>query len=375
MANGIIILPISEPEQDARPLTAEERAAAVRSLCAQVQQTGDHISAAAAQQVQQISPERLAALADQLDQLAQRVQAAADQSDDEPPRTELDTIEAEAAALLAEYAKYPEILPLLEMRQGTPMPLDRVTRQIFERGAGSYRITQSAARSDIIALLEIGATAETVQQLEKLTAYDKRLLLAVGGLCENNRLQFTFAQLWAAMGGAGRMNARQRDQIKQSLRKLACTRIVGQVQRKKDRTNVNFDFPLVMYEYADGLYKGQLVDIIEIAKKPRWLEIAEARQQITAVPFDIFADGLKLTEKSIALSDYMLAQIAHMKREKEFSRHMRLEKLATEAGAKIADHKARREFCEKVEKKLAHFAATGFIAGFTRYAQGYKIEP
>lgn len=376
MANGIIILPISD-EPDARPMTAAERAEAVRRLCAQVQQTGDQISAAALQQVRQTAPQQLAALSDQLDQLAQRAAELA-AAHDEPARTELDSIAAEYEALrqlieAEQLDRLPKLDNLPEMRQGLPMPLDRVTRQIFERGAGRWKVTQSAAQSAIIALLEIGATADTVQRLEKLTAYDKRLLLAVGGLCENDRLQFTFAQLWAAMGGGSRLNARQREQMRRSLWKLSGTRIKTTLTAGAD--SIKLDFALLEYAAIEATYKGQKVDAIEISAKPKWLKIAEARRQITALPFAVFADGLSLTEQSIALSDYLLTQIAHMKRQKDFSRQMRLDSIATAAGANIADWTAQKAFCAKIEKKLAHYAATGFIAGFTRYAHGYKIEP
>ena len=356
MANGIIILPIGE-EPDARPMTAAERAEAVRRLCAQVQQTAP----------------QLAALSDQLAQRA--AELAADH--EEPARTELDSIAAEYEALrqlieAEQLDRLPKLDNLPEMRQGLPMPLDRITRQIFERGAGRWKVTQSAAQSAIIALLEIGATADTVQRLEKLTAYDKRLLLAVGGLCENERMQFTFRQLYEAMGGRGNLGANQREQMQRSLWKLSGTRIKTTLTAGAD--SIKLDFALLEYASIEATYKGQKVDAIEISAKPKWLKIAEARRQITALPFAVFADGLSLTEQSLAAGDYMLTQIAHMKRQKEYSRCMRLDKIAAEAGARIDHHEARRKFREKIAAKLTHYASIGFIRGFSEYAQGYKIE-
>ena len=360
MAHGIIILPY-DGEPDAQPLDAT---AAARSLCAQISRTGDQISTAAAA--------RLAALKARADQLAQQAQ------DGEPIQTELDTLEAEAAALLELIKREQlETLPKLdssqEMRNGAPMPLDRVTRQIFERPPGNYRIKQAdKPKSPLIALLSIGATPDTVQRLEKLTAYDKRVLLAVGGLCENNRLQFTFTQLWAVMGGSGRLNARQREQMRQSLRKLAGTRIIAELKAGAD--SLKFDFALLEYSSIEGIYKGQKVDAIEISRRPQWLRIAEARRQITAIPLDLFADGLSLTEHSITLTDYLTTQAAHMKRQKDFPRQMRLDSIAAAVGANIQNRAAKKAFCEKIETKLDHFTRTGFIKGYSRYAQGYKID-
>ena len=364
MQGGITILLPYDGEPDAQPL---DTTSAARSLCAQISRTGDQISRAAAA--------RFAQLSEKLDQLAQRAQ------DGEPIQTELDTLEAEAAALrdLIEAEKRQlETLPKLdssqEMRQGVPMPLDRVTKQIFERPPGNYRITRSAARSDIIAFLTMIADPDSETRLERLTAYDKRVLLAVGGLCENNRLQFSFAQLWAFMGGSGRLNARQREQMRHSLRKLAAIRIKCRIIAKKDRADLENESPLLLWESTSGVYKGQKVDAIEIAKKPRWLQIAEAMGQITAIPVNLFADGLSLTEQSISLTDYLTTQAAHMKRQKDFPRQMRLDSIAAAVGANIQNRAAKKAFCEKIETKLQHFTRTGFIKGYSRYAQGYKID-
>lgn len=279
-------------------------------------------------------------------------------------------------ARIAQKAVYPEISPLLMMKEGVPFPIDKVTQMIFERSEDEKKIkvTLSEQCGDIIAWLEFMATDETKQQLEKLTPYDKRMLLAIGYLCENNHYQFTFAQLWETMGGKhSNLNKRQREQMKKSLRKLACTRIIARIPASDGIAEL--DFSLIAYSACEAVYKGQHVDAINISERPTWLEIAKMRDnQLTAIPIEAFSDGLSLTDRSIALSDYMLTQIAHMKNQKDFPRQMRLDKLAEKAGTAISDHKARQEFCGKVETKLSHFAKIGHISGFTQYANGYKIN-
>ena len=378
MQNGIIILPISDPEQDARPLTAEEKAAAVRSLCAQVQQTGDQISAATAQQVQQISPERLAALADQLDQLAQRVQAAADY--DEPPRTELDTIEAEAAALLDEY---PELLPLPPFTEGIPQPIEKVTREIFKRAKdggqryGEYRITQNKndPTSPLIAILGFSATKDSLERLDALTGFDRLVLLAIGALCENKVMCFSYSQLWWTMGRRGECSSKDRKRIKHSLQKLAACRIY--LKQTAFDFPIPDDFALIEYRAKWQPYRGQPAGVIQMLAVPAWLDIARAQNCITKIPLDAYADGTTLTDQSATLSVYLLQEIAHMKNQPTFPRYMRLDTIAGEIGVNCAHREAKRRLCKKIEAKLDHYTSgmkNPYIDGWTRYENGYKIK-
>ena len=365
MQDGIIILP-TEPAEPAEGAT--EAAAAVQSLT----ETAGRVST-------QIRGAALAGIAGRLDGLARRAQAAADAA--EPDPAELDSIEAEYKELVR---LCPELLPELQplpALDGLPMPLDRITRQIFaQRGEpGKYRVKQNrSTQAPIIALLEIGATPDTVQRLERLSAYDKRLLLTVGGLSENGLQQFSFAQLFDAMGGQSRPGTKQLEQMQRAIARLCSCFVRLEFTEASGTPNekaLKLGFPLLSMKYAAARYHGQEVTAIHLLERPTWLHIAELRKQITAVPFTVFSDGLPLTENSIAVSDYLLTEIAHMKRQKDFSRHMRLDSIAAGAGVDIAHREKRRRLADKIEKKLMHFSAVGHIRGFERYAGGFKISP
>ena len=386
MPDGIIILPISEPEQDPRPLTAEERAAAVRSLCAQVQQTCGQISAAAAQQVQQISPQRLAELSERVQQLAQRVQqAAADECPDfpcseEPARAELDSIEAEAAALLDEYQ---ELLPLPPFTEGIPQPLDKVTRGIFKPASdggqryGEYKIRQDKndPTSPLIAILGFCATKDSLERLDALTGFDRLVLLAIGALCENKVMCFSYSQLWWTMGRRGECSSKDRKRIKHSLRKLATCRIY--LKQTAFDFPIPDDFALIEYRARWKPYRGQPAGVIQMLAVPVWLEIARAQRRITKIPLDAYADGTTLTDQSATLSVYLLQEIAHMKNQPTFPRYMRLDTIAGEIGVDCSHREAKRRLCKKIEAKLDHYASgmkNPYIDGWTRYENGYKIK-
>jgi len=398
MQNGIIILPIGEESPDAQPVNT---AAAVHSLLAQIDRTGDQIGAAASQQVRQISPQRLAVLADQLDQLAQRAaELAADQSD-EPARTEADTaaaefevlrqiLAAEAAELAAaeaekraaELAALPKVDQLPQFTEGIPQPVDKVTHNIFVAANdggqryGEYRITRSSkdAKSPLIAILGFSATRDSVERLEALTAFDHLILLAIGGLCENGIMHFSIGQLWRAMGNRGELNGRDRNKIRHSLEKLSRTRIYLR-QTAFDFSRED-DFALIEYRYRAEAYRGKKVQCIYMLAAPAWLEIARAQRQITKIPFEAYADGTPMTEQGMALSIYLLQEIAHMRNQKDYPRQMRLDTLAEAAGANISHHEARRKFCRKIETKLTYYAnmKSPYIASWSRYENGYKIK-
>lgn len=395
MPDGIIILPISD-EPDAQPA---DPAAAVRGLCDQLDRTGDQIRAAAVQSLQQISPQRLAALSDQMQQLAQRVQdatAAAEQdgSGEEPARTELDSLRAEFAALqrvfaaeeaerrAAELAALPTLDSLPQMRKGMPLPVDKVTRGIFKPAAdggqryGEYTIRRSKtdAKSPILAILGFSATKDSIERLEALTGFDNLVLLAIGGLCENGVNGFSYSQLWRAMGNRGEIGGYDRSRIKRSLQKLAKCRIY--LKQTAFDFSIETDFALLEYRATTVKYHGQKAGFISILARPAWLEIADAQNQLTKVSFDVYADGDALTDQGAALSIYLVREIAHMRNQRTFPREMRLDTIAAAAGVNITHRESKRRLCKRIEAKLTHYATmkNPFIKGFVKYENGYKIK-
>lgn len=380
--DGLIIIPT---DLDAQPVNPAE---AARSLCAQVQQTGDQISAEALQQVRQAAPERLAALADQLDQLAQRAaELAADH--DEPPRTELDTLEAEAAALLellnAEKRLDEPAQDLPRQLENLPFPLDKVTRAITSNpaGRGSIDNASKAQRAQGIRLLTrlslnfVGEAAK--REIDRLTPFDRRALLTIGGLYMNGAHTVTLAQIYAKMGG-GRMNADQREKLAQSIETLCCTRVTAD---NSEECAVNPDAPKIKLNFAllearIGLveYRGRTVDAVTVLALPQWLQLAELRGEITRIPFEAFTDGLNLTDQSSALSDYLLDRIAHMNNNPQHAEtHIRIDTAAAKCGAQLNNRSEKQKFARKLETKLKHYAAIGHITSYRPYESGFVVIP
>ena len=381
MQDGIIILPTDLDAEPVNPADAarsfldayDQQTAELAALRAQAINTAADLAALKVQEIRR--------------KAAEAAEADAAAAAHEPPRTAADTAAAELAALremLDTVQSLPELQPIPDQLDGLPMPLDRVTKQIFapeqnekgelQRRTGEYKVRQNKSKqSPIIAVLDFG-TPDTVQRLDRLTAYDRRVLLAVGGLCENGIMRFSFTQLFHAMGGTTKPKAQQREQMRNALHKM---RFGVKVELPADDGGaaLKLDFTLLDSVVVSVNYQGQTAEAIQLTQKPLWLKIAEARKQITALPFAVFADGLSLTENSIAVSEYLLTEIAHMKRQKTFSRQMRLDSIAAGAGVDIAHREKRRRLADKVEKKLTHYAATGYIQGFAKYENGYTISP
>lgn len=382
--DGIIIIPT---DLDAQPVNPAE---AARSLCAQLDRTGDQISAAIKAAAGQISsPQRLAALSDQLDRLAQSIQAAADQTSEEPARTELDTVEAEAAALLelldAEKRLDEPAQDLPRQLENLPFPLDKVTRAITSNpaGRGSIDNASKAQRAQGIRLLTrlslnfVGEAAK--REIDRLTPFDRRALLTIGGLYMNGAHTVTLAQIYAKMGG-GRMNADQREKLAQSIETLCCTRVTAD---NSEECAVNPDAPKIKLNFAllearIGLveYRGRTVDAVTVLALPQWLQLAELRGEITRIPFEAFTDGLNLTDQSSALSDYLLDRIAHMNNNPQHAEtHIRIDTAAAKCGAQLNNRSEKQKFARKLETKLKHYAAIGHITSYKPYESGFVVIP
>ena len=383
--DGIIIIPT---DLDAQPVNPAE---AARSLCAQLDRTGDQISAAIKAAAGQISnPQRLAALSDQLDRLAQSIQAAADQTSEEPARTELDTVEAEAAALLelldAEKRLDEPAQDLPRQLENLPFPLDKVTRAITSNPAGSGSIDnaskqQRAQGIKLLTRLSLRFVDEAAQRkINQLTPFDRRVLLTLGGLFLNGAHTVTLAQLYAKMGGGGEMNATQRAKLSDSIENLCCTRVTAdnsaELAVNPDGPRICLKFSLLEARQGLAEYRGRKVDAVTVLAMPQWLQLAEMRGQITRIPFEAFADGLRLTDQSSALSDYLLDRIAHMNNNPQHAEtHIRIDTAAAKCGAQLNNRSEKQKFARKLETKLKHYAAIGHITSYKPYESGFVVIP
>ena len=382
--DGIIIIPT---DLDAQPVNPAE---AARSLCAQLDRTGDQISAAIKAAAGQISnPQRLAALSDQLDRLAQSIQAAADQTSEEPARTELDTVEAEAAALLelldAEKRLDEPARDLPRQLENLPFPLDKVTRAITSNpaGRGSIDNASKAQRAQGIRLLTrlslnfVGEAAK--REIDRLTPFDRRALLTIGGLYMNGAHTVTLAQIYAKMGG-GELKPEQREKLAQSIETLCCTRVTADNSEERavnpDAPKIKLNFALLEARIGLVEYRGRTVDAVTVLALPQWLQLAELRGEITRIPFEAFTDGLRLTDQSSALSDYLLDRIAHMNNNPQHAEtHIRIDTAAAKCGAQLNNRSEKQKFARKLETKLKHYAAIGHITSYKPYESGFVVIP
>ena len=384
--DGIIIIPT---DLDAQPV---DTAAACGSLCAQLDRTGDQIRTAAAAAAQQISRGGLQSIADQVQQLAQRVQdaAAAAEQGSEPPKTELDSIEAEYRALLAlldaEQKRLDEpAQDLPRQLENLPFPLDKATRAITSNPAGKGSIDnaskqQRAQGIKLLTRLSLNFVGEAAKrEIDRLTPFDRRALLTIGGLYMNGAHTVTLAQIYAKMGG-GRMNADQREKLAQSIETLCCTRVTADNSEERavnpDAPKIKLNFALLEARIGLVEYRGRTVDAVTVLALPQWLQLAELRGEITRIPFEAFTDGLRLTDQSSALSDYLLDRIAHMNNNPQHAEtHIRIDTAAAKCGAQLNNRSEKQKFARKLETKLKHYAAIGHITSYKPYESGFVVIP
>lgn len=380
--DGIIILSDEIDETPADP------AAAAQSLADAIDRTGAQIGAAASEYLRQISsPEAISLLGKRLAQ------------SDEPERTELDTVAAEykelenllRAEIRAEWlARLPQLdgsaQAIPRNLADLPFPLDKINTELFAHNAGRGTIStesrkQRAAGVELLTALSLEFVGKAAKMhIRKLTPFDRRVLLTVGGLYLNGLDIITFSQIHAKMGGTSVPNERQRDRIWTALVTLcnAWIEVDNRLERAiiSESPKIKMGFHLLEGRLGAIDYRGSSAEAIRVLASPQWLDLATKRgDQITRVPFALFSNGLSLTDSNIALSDWLADRAARCNRNSKAERHIRLDSAANKAGLKINNRSARQKLKKKVSSVLGHFAEIGFIEGFSEYENGYTIQP
>lgn len=220
--------------------------------------------------------------------------------------------------------------------------------------------------------------------VKKLTAYDKRVYIAVNGLYAAGYDIISINQIYAVITNK-KTNPRKTDQekINKSLTKMAA-RI--HLDNRKELSDTYAKYPFFEYDGAllpfdriKAEVNGNHAEAIRIyrpasegASEDRALPLvrfAKARGQYTTISTQLFG-ALSLTDNNLAIEDYLIEQIGHIKRG-GINNKMLYETIMKKSGQIKPMQRSRAK--EKIHAILDHFTKTGFIKSYTKEADGVTI--
>lgn len=202
--------------------------------------------------------------------------------------------------------------------------------------------------------------------VKRLTEYDKRVYISIGGLYAAGNSCMSLAMIYQAMGYRGEPGKADREKIDKSLTKMSA-RITLDTREEKA---AKYNYPC--YEYEGDLLPferirkktsidGQLVDsVIHVFREPPLIEFARGRKQLTTIHPKVLQTPLSKTEQNIAIEDYCIERIAQYKRE---GRKILLSTLYKKCNITSPSQKTRTP--QKLKKLFDYYVECGEIKSYT----------
>lgn len=259
-----------------------------------------------------------------------------------------------------------------------PADIDGQMRFDFEFATGGKR-SENALVFYSVDFSELEKSAEYSRQL---TPFDKRCYIAAGALFNAGYDVFSLGQLYNAMGFTSKPNSKTLERINESVRKMMRTNIVinnmAEVEAfKQDKSKylVKYEGHLLPAERIEQRAKanGKLIEsAIHLYHEPRLITLARKKGQITTINVKLLESPINKTEENIAIEDYLIERISHIKGDKKPGRIL----YATICEqCKITAKKQRQRLPAKVSCILEHQKKSGWITAFEEQKDGVTITP
>ena len=151
---------------------------------------------------------------------------------------------------------------------------------------------------------------------DPMTAYDKRVYLAVCALYEAGNERITAGMIYRAMGGEGYPNQKKYEKLKQSIEKMAVVRI--SIDNEQEAIKYKYHSFCVTNDYLLNCSSVEKIELkggksdysIHIFEKPVLMRYAEEHKQVTTYTPEQFKMPLSMTEMNCAIDDYLRYRIA-----------------------------------------------------------------
>lgn len=212
----------------------------------------------------------------------------------------------------------------------------------------------------------------------ELEPYDKLVYFVVAGLYNAGYYIMSIQQIYSCMGYKGRAGAKDIMKINNSLTKMAFSHLYinnKDEAEKYDYDEFIYDGALLPMERLKAKINGQIVEeAVHVFREPPMMTFARERKHLTTINIELLATPLNKTNENIAIENYLLVEISHMKNPNpKFKRSNKMKYVTICENASIKTTKQRQRAPEKIKKILNHYITCGYIKRFEELKDGVKI--
>lgn len=368
-AEALLFNGLTDPTLELLPEFLEE-------MQAEGQAQGKQLTAADLMQPIEYTPEEQAA--------QNEAEAAAEAAGEEPPHVPLFVWETMLERAAERHGKK-LVIPARELPANMKMPLDKINSNVWgnftEDNGGQLQILfnvtsgrdkkKRAAVSPVNIYTSINFDAlDAAVDLsgkpiaKRMTYWDKFVYECIGTLYDEYGEYVLVSEVLGLMGNRSRPGKPQINKVVNSIIKQSAIWITidstEEAKRYKGFVPMNYKGQLLYAEIVEGEKNGGKSDaVIHILQRPVLMAFAEDRNQITAVPKAALVSTVSNTEGNLAIKDYLLQEIAHMKNNLKWNRKMLYSTIYEKCGK--TTRKQKYDTRDIVPRYLEDFKKSGFI--------------
>ena len=259
---------------------------------------------------------------------------------------------------------------------------DEEEKQISEKPVyRRYDVSKKGSKKPVRIQYSIDFTdlnnIKDVSITQKLEPFDKRIYLAIAARFNAGYDMMTIQQIYNDIGYTGRMGQADIDRFNKSITKMSRAQIHIDNQQEIEAGSYSYelfryDGSLLPMERIQALVNGTPTKaVIHPFREPPLASLARGRKQITTVDIKLLNSPLNKTNSNIALEDYLIAEIARIKKNKRNNRLL-YETIFDRVGVNTIKQKQRT--IEKIRQLLNYYIECEYIKTFKETASGISIE-
>lgn len=267
-----------------------------------------------------------------------------------------------------------------------PFPLDKINTKIWTVPKEAYiedvlRTTDSRKDATVYFSIDFSQMEDSISGIKRLTPYDRRVYNAAASVYASGNEFATIAMIYRAMTGKDGKNisSNQTERIFNSLKKMQSAPITLSDIAKagEDGNSVRFGYQgnLLYCEMMPAFFNDKLAETaIHFLKEPPLLSFSKKRGEITTIKNKLLESAMSITDDFIALDDYLIAEIAHMKHRKGKGRSkISYSSIFDKCG--IESRKQQSRLKPKILQRLEEYKGHEWIKSYSVDADGVSITP
>lgn len=217
----------------------------------------------------------------------------------------------------------------------------------------------------------------------EIDSYDQRVYDAICTLYDCGNKIITITQIYRTMGGKGNPAKSDLQKINNSIVKLWSTKVFvdetkdyeeylpkdGKIKHRGRILNISFKDAYIHNKYVESA--------IVFLEEPYLLNFSKRRKQIEAIPRNVIENGKRMTNKNLAIENYLLTRISRMKSAKRNNKTNTSNRILFDKIVEKAHEKNKPERVIKTARDyLEHYKSDSvkWIAGYKEKDGYFEIE-